>query len=216
MATLGATLSTATFPDSIPYSGKIVGAFGNGDPNYLMAQICNMGGVPSNPSPTSIGTTTARISYFMLPFALTVNTIRFWGIGVTTNIHTCALYRYSDLARLTASLTFSTAANAWGVAGSSLNVTLAANTLYFIAVGANATNGTVSIAAMNPGPVTNNPWRQALPSAWPGNLAAGAGFIGTALGEFAVTAGAMPDPANTLAVQGTGTNGMPAFFLDNA
>ncbi len=45
---------------------------------------------------------------------------------------------------------------------------------------------------------------------------AGPAPSGTALGQFAVTSGALPDPAATLAVQGAWTGGMPAFFLDNS
>jgi hypothetical protein len=55
-----------------------------------------------------------------------------------------------------------------------------------------------------------------LPSARPGNLDADLGYVSSALGQFAVTTGALPNPAATLAVAGAWTGGMPAFFLDNA
>lgn len=198
---------------------KIAGAHGDGNPNGLMAMLNAWAAAPVNPTPTNISTSVARISYFMLPFDLVVNKIRFWSLASVSNAYSVAIYRFSDLARLTAQLDVNTpGTNQWGAAGSSLNLSLLANTLYFIAVSVRATGTTAGMGAFTIAGAANTPQRVVLPSAGAGNLAAGAGFGGGggALGQFAVTAGALPNPAATLAVQAAWTGGMPGFFLDNS
>ncbi len=81
-----------------------------------------------------------------------------------------------------------------------------------------ATGTTAGIGAFTIAGAANTPQRVVLPSAQPGNLAASGGYAGSEgnLGQFAVTNGALPNPAATLAVQAAWTGGMPAFFLDNS
>ncbi len=197
--------------------GKIAAAWGNGDPGDVLAMLDGQGVAIVDATPTNISTSVARISYFMLDKDLVVNKVRFYGVGSTTNVYRVAIYRASTLARLSAETAFSTSANAWGSVYSALNLTLSAGVLYFIAVSVNATGTTAGVRCLSGTPGTAGPSRNVLPSAWPGNLANSAGFADVpALGQFAVTSGALPDPAATLAVQGAWTGGMPAFFLDNS
>ncbi len=200
------------------WTSKVIGAWGNGDPTLMMGMINNhIGSVAAAPTPTNITISIARISYFLPVAAITINKIRFFDIGATSNIYAVALYRFSDLARLTAELDFNTAGgNIWGSAGSALNVTLAANTLYFLAVSARATGTTAGVAAFTPVPASAKPSTSVLPSAYPGNLAAASNYVAGSLGQFAVTTGALPTTAATLAVEAVWTGGMPAFFLDNS
>jgi len=169
---------------------------------------------PINATPTNIATTVARCAFFKLDIALTVNKIRFFGVGATTNVYRVAIYRLSDLARLTAELAFTTSAQSWGAAGSALNLALAANTIYFIAVAVNATGTTAGVLCCS----GTTGRIGVLPTGWPGNLdidAASPKINAMGFLQFAVTAGALPATAATLAFQGAWTGGMPAFFLDN-
>ena len=125
------------------YFTHLAGAYGNGDPGLLM-QFVQRGSVAA-PTPTNISTSVARCCFFNLPFDLTVNKFRYYGIGATTGLYHVAIYRYSDLARLGIADDFNTAANAWGSAGSNLGISLVANTLYFIAVSVDTASSTVGV-----------------------------------------------------------------------
>jgi hypothetical protein len=197
-----------------PWDGKIIAAFNGGDPVHAMRHIQRASNIA--PTPTNITATVARCSAFRLDADITVNTIRFYGVGATTNIYTCAIYRYSDLERLTASLTFSTAANAWGVAGSGLGLALSAGVIYFIACSVNTTGTTAGIGALGTTVAATTGQIATAPEALPGNLQMSLGYFYGYRFQFAVTAGAMPTPANALVAQAAWTGGMPAFFLDNA
>lgn len=197
-----------------PWAGKIAGAYGNGDPGLLLALMQRDANIA--PTPTNIGTSVARCCFFKLPFDLTVNTIRYYGVGATTNVYRVAIYRYSDLARLMSETAFTTSANAWGAIGGSLNVSLTKDTLYFIAVSVNATGTTAGIASIGDTLAATTGQIQTAPQSLPGNLDADAGYLNGYQFQFAVTSGALPDPAATLAAQAAWAGGMPAFFLDNA
>jgi hypothetical protein len=161
-----------------PNAGKIAAAYGDGNVALMLSMLNGLLGVPVNPTPTNIGTTVARISYFKLPFDLTVNKIRYFGVGVTTNVYRVAIYKYSDLSRLMAETAFTTASNAWGAIGSGLNITLTAGVDYFLACSVNATGTTAGVAAFSTAGLANTPQRVTLPSAQPGNLDIDSGFAG--------------------------------------
>lgn len=198
-----------------PHFEKLAGAFGDGHPGWMLQAMQRAGNVA--PTPTNIGTAVARCSSFRLPFNLLVNTIRFYGVGAVTTTYTCALYRYSDLARLTSSLTFTTASNTWGTAGTSLAIPLYAGEHYFIACSVNTTGTTAGIAAFGGTTAATTGAIQTAPQSLPGNLDFDADILSGYQFQFAVTSGAMPNPAATLAAQASAwTGGMPAFFLDNA
>lgn len=199
-----------------PWSGKIAAAYGDGNPHLVMAGLNNVWST-ANATPTAITTSVARISYFTLPFDLTVNKIRYFAPGTVASAYSVAIYRVSDLARLTSQIDFDTTANTWGAAGSALNLSLVKNTAYFIAVSVRTTGATAGIGCFTPASNTSSPQTKILPTAQPGNLDIDSVFAGQAsLGQFAVTTGVLPDPAATLAVQGSWTGGMPGFFLDNS
>ncbi len=218
----GATGSTgatgAAGADGFTWTGKIAAAYGDGDPNVGLGMLNSILVAPTSPTPTNITTGVARISYFLLPFDLTVNKLRYWSIAAVANVYSVAIYRFSDLARLTAQIDFDTPGTVqWASAGSSLNLSLSKNVLYFLAVSARATGSTAGVSGFTGSAVASRPQSSVLPSANPGNLAAANNYTaGGQLGQFAVTTGALPDPAATLAVQAAWTGGMPGFFLDNS
>jgi hypothetical protein len=106
-------------------------------------------------------------------------------------------------------------ADAWGAAGSSLGVALAAGVLYFVAVSVNTTGTTAGPAAMGATTAAGTGSIQTAPQSLPGNLAAGAGYLNGYEFQFATSGGALPATAPTLAAHAAAwTGGMPAFFLD--
>lgn len=194
--------------------GNLYSTFAECDPQETLRFAIKSG--VTTPTPTNIGTTVARIAYFRPPAAITVNKIRYFGTGVTTNVFRVAIYNADTLARLTAELPMTTASSAWGSVGSSLGLALTANQLYFVAVSVNATGtttGPLAMSAQFASPVVGQ--IAVLPKTWPGNLDIDLGFITGAFAQFAVTAGALPDPAPTIATQAAWPGGMPMFFLDN-
>jgi len=193
-----------------PWKGALVATWGDGNPTDMLQMMYNN---PVNATPTNIGITVARIAYFRLDTAITVQKIRAFGVGATTNIYRCAIYRNSDSARLTSELVFSTTAQAWVACGSSLALALAANELYFIAVAVNATGTTAGLLCRS----ATTGRIGVLPTSWPGNLdidLATPIISPFALAQFAVTSGALPATAPARAAQAAWTGGMPAFFLD--
>lgn len=193
------------------WHGVLAGAYGDSDPHRLLHLMQNN---PINATPTNITVSIARCAFFRLPADLTVNKIRVFGVGATTNVYRCAIYRASDLARLTAELAFSTTAQAWKEAGSSLGVTLTAGVLYFVAVSVNAVGTTAGCLCI--GATTGR--IGVLPTSWPGSLdidAASPIIQPFAFAQFPVTTGALPNPAATLVARAAWTGGMPAFFLDS-
>lgn len=194
--------------------GNVAAAWGDGDPVPALRHMQAAGVV--SPTPTNIGTSVARIAYFRLAQALTVNKIRWFGVGATTNVYRVALYRDSDSARLTSELAFTTAALTWGSVSASA-LALAANTLYFVAVSVNATGTTAGLLSLGAtaGATTG---QMTLPTGWPGNLdidVASPKIAPYGFAQFAVTSGALPATAPTRSGQAAWTGGMPAFFLDN-
>lgn len=193
------------------WKGNIIGAWNDGNPHLLLSQMLHN---PINATPTNITISIARCAFFKLDTQLIVNKIRFFGVGATSNIYRVAIYRLSDLARLTNELAFTTVAQAWGAAGSALNLTLIANTIYFIAVAVNAT-GTTAGCLCHSGTTGRI---GVLPTSWPGNLdidMASPKIDALGFCQFAVASGALPNPAATLVAQVAWTGGMPAFLLDN-
>jgi hypothetical protein len=193
--------------------GVVYGAWGDCDPQDLMDHATTSGTVA--PTPTNISTSVARIAYFVPPANITINRIRFFGVGATTNVYRVAIYNGDTLARLTAELAFTTAANTWGTAGSALNLSLTADQLYFIAVSVNATGTTAGILAFTPTVAATTGQMTVLPKSFPGSLDIDSKYITGAFAQFAVTTGALPTTAATIATQAAWTGGMPAFWLDS-
>jgi hypothetical protein len=190
------------------WEGVVVAAFGEGNPNFTLAQMLHN---PVNATPTNIGTSVARASFFRLNKAITVANIRWFGVGAVTDVYHVGVYRKSDLARMSGDHTITTASQAWGAVASSF--TLAAGELYFAAVSVDTTGTTAGIQCI--GGTTGRIGQG--PLAWPGSLDVDKAnpVIDTGLLQFAVTSGVLPDPAPSLAAQAAWTGGMPAIFLDS-
>lgn len=198
-----------------PWWGNIAGCFGDGNPATLM-RLVQMGN-QTNTTPTNVSTSVARCCLFVLPAAMVVNKVRYYGAGNTSDIFRLAIYRFSDLARLCAETAFSTTANTWGAAGSSLNVSLSANTPYFIAISVNTTGSSAGAITLGTSISAAGGQIQTAPASLPGNMAAATnGYMQSYLFQFAVTNGVLPDPAATLANQANWTGGFPALWLDNS
>lgn len=196
-----------------PHFGYIAAAYADGDPGWMLQAMQRAGNIAA--TPTGITVSIARCCAFRLPFALTVNKIRFYGVGNVSSAYHVAIYRYSDLARLTADLAFNTTAATWGAVGNNLGLALAKDTLYFIACSVAATGTTAGVACMGGTVAATTGQIACAPQNLPGNLAASAGYLNGYQFQFAVSTGALPNPAATLAAQAAWAGGMPAFFLDS-
>lgn len=212
---IAATVTNKTLTDveSFKWAGKLASTMSDGDPGRLMNNVQVSGWIA--PTPTNISTSVARISFFTLPFDLVVNKIRFFGIAITTSVYRVALYNGTTFARLMAETALTTAAATWGAAGSSLNVSLVKDQPYFIAVSVNATGTTAGLASVGTTATATTGTVGVAMTAWPGNMDSDLGFMNGGWGQFAVTTGALPDPAATIAAQAAWTGGFPAFWLDN-
>jgi hypothetical protein len=207
-------LAPAGGDNTQPWFGNLAGCVADGDPGWLMQKVQKAGWTAA--TPTDISTTIARCSAFVLPADMTVNRIRAYGIASTTGVYRVALYRYSTLARLCAETSFNTAAATWVSIGSALNVALLKDVVYFIAVSVNATGTTAGLACMGTTTTATTGNVATIPGSLPGSLAMSSSYLNHFQFQFAVTAGALPDPAATLAAPATWTGGMPAFWIDNS
>lgn len=209
-AAMRTTLGVAAAPT---WHGNLYAAWGSCDPTIAFGLAVNSGSVA--PTPTAITTSVARIAYFVPPVDIVVNKIRYFGCGSTTGVYRVAIYNGDTLARLTSELSINTSAATVGSVGSGLALTLTAGQLYFIAVSVNATGTTAGIMAIGPTGATVGGTVAILPKSFAGNLDLDLKYLTGAYAQFAVTTGALPDPAATIAAQGIWTGGMPLFFLDN-
>lgn len=201
----------STLTHDEPWADKIIGAVTT-DPGEQMLHMQRAGNIA--PTPTNIGTSIARCSLFVPQKDIVVNRIRWYGVGATTTIYRVALYRYSDLARLTSELAFTTVAATWGSVDAG-GVTLLKDVPYFIAVSVNATGTTAGVGAIGGTIAAATGQVATAPGSLPGNMDLDSAYFDSYQFQFAVTTGALPNPAATLAAQAAWTGGMPAFWLDN-
>ncbi len=195
-----------------PWAGQIMACSRDGNPNYVLSQMQLGGNVA--PTPTNIATNVARCELFRPAYDITVNRIRFYGVGAVTGVYQVALYRFSDLARLTSQLSITTAANAWGSVDAG-GVALTAGNLYFVACSVNATGTTAGIGALGGTVAATTGLISTAPGALPGNMDADSSLISSYRFQFGVSTGALPATAATLVASAAWTGGMPAFWLDN-
>lgn len=193
--------------------GNLYSAFAECDPQESLRFACKSGTIAVTPN--ALTTSVARIAYFRPPANITVNKIRYYGVGITSSVYRVAIYNGDTLARLMAETAFTTAAQTWGAAGSSLGLALTAGQLYFIAVSVNVTGATAGCLCMSTTIADTTGRISTLPKSWPGNLDIDAGYLTGAFAQFAVTTGALPDPAATITGQTAWVGGFPCFFLDN-
>lgn len=197
-----------------PWETQLLACTGNGDPGVAMMHMQRAGNIAA--TPTNITTSIARCSAFSPRQDITINRIRAYGVAATTNVYRVAIYRYSDRARLTTELAFTTAPTTWVSIGSALALTLSAGTVYFVAVAVNATGTTAGCGCIGTTVNVTTGRVTTAPASLPGSLAVGSGYLGQYNFQFAVTTGALPATANTLDAQAQWAGGMPAFFLDAA
>jgi len=194
------------------WAGEVIACCRDGNPNYVLNQMQLAGNIA--PTPTNIGATVARCELFRPAANIAANTLRWYGVGAVSAIYTAAVYRWSDLARLTSSITLTTTANAWNSVSLGATLNLVAGELYFIAVSANTTGTVAGIGSLGGTVAAATGQIQSAPGGLPGNLSPA--NLTSLRFQFPVTAGAMPATAGTPAAQAAWTGGMPAFFLDNA
>jgi hypothetical protein len=206
--------STATAVGDEAWETQIISAMGADkcSPALAMLEMQRAGNVAA--TPTNISTSVARCSLFRPPQDITINTIRYYGVGATTNVYRVAIYRLSDLARLTAESAFTTVANTWGTAATSLSLSLTAGEAYFLACSVNATGTTAGVGCVGGTVAATTGQIQTAPASLPGSLNPVSGYLSDYFFQFAVTTGALPNPAATLAAQAAWTGGMPLFFLE--
>lgn len=218
LTTPPATIDADNPAIAYPGAGIVAGCWGNGDPSALL-QLVSSTSVLS-PTGNQITTTVVRCVSFTLPFPLLVNRIRGLGAGGSAlNDIQIALYRYSDLARLTAALAVNgTADGTWIDLASSLGLQLQANTPYFLAIASRTATANTHLMGMGPAKTTTSVGRVGvLPSAMPGSLNVSAGYVVSQFFQFATVAGALPDPANALVAMGSWTGGSTvAIWLDSS
>lgn len=193
------------------WSSKIIGAFGNGDPNDLAALYQSVGN--SAASPTQITTSIARCSLFRLADSIVVNRARYRGINVVTSSYRVAIYRYSDGARLTGQLTFDTPSSAMASVDLAGALTLDADELYIMACAVSATGTNAGVGCFTA--AVNSAAVLAAPQSNVGNMDTDAGYMSTYLAQFSVTSGDLPSTLPTLSAPSSWGGGMPSFWLDN-
>lgn len=207
------TQSSISLPGD-PWAGGIIACMRDGNPNYALNQMQLAGNVA--PTPTNITTSIARCELFRPAYDITVNNIRWYGVGAVTGIYNVAIYRYSDRARMSEQWTITTAVSTWGSAVAATPFTLLAGVPYFVAVSANNTGTTAGIGAIGGTVAAATGQIASLPTALPGSLNLDSGKISSYRFQFAVTTGTLPVTAPSLAAQAPWAGGMPAFWLDNA
>ena len=194
-----------------PWAGAVITTTMNGNPNDALINMQRAGNIA--PTPTNISTSVARCETFRPAFAINPNRLRFYGIGATTAVYQAAIYRWSDLARVTAQLALTTVAGSWGSADVT-GLTLAANELYFIAVSANATGTTAGLGSVGSTVTSTTGQIATVPTGLPGNMNFSQPYLNSYRFQFAVTTGALPTTAPALVAQSAWTGGMPVFWLD--
>lgn len=125
-----------------------------------------------------------------------------------------AIYKWSDLSRVSQQWTITTRANAWDSQLASSPFLLTAGGRYFVAVSANTTGTTAGIGAVGGTTAAGTGQIQTAPGAMVGSMDYDNGFMSSYRFQFAVTAGALPTTAATPALPAAWTGGMPAFWLD--
>jgi len=193
-----------------PWYGVLYSNQNDCDPREMIREW-NMLSV-AGPTPTGITASLARCIMFTPPANITVNRIRLFGVGSTTNLYKFAIYAVgAGNAKLWDSGTVTTAANTWLNIATGLPITLTAGTRYWFCVTAVTTGTTAGFRSMA-APLGTTFW---------GAAAAPIGALSLSLpvcAQFAVSVGVFPAtlPAVAAAAYSGGTTGsVPFALLDN-
>lgn len=206
----------ATGGSSSPaWAGNLHVAFGNGEPEFEIIQSAFSSQTSQSfagPTPTAIGVTVARCVSYRSPYAITVNRIRWYGIGATTGLYKIGMFRASDGVHMFTQTAITTAANTWGSIAPT-QFTLAADTLYWFFITTTATGTTAGLSSPHSTRFTT------APASLPGNLAPSSGDAQFYFGQVAAVAGVVTTPAPTTiaapSFTAANTGSVPLFFLDN-
>lgn len=196
--------------------GQIYGCYGGCDPAYVMHQM-QRGGVIAATA-TNISTTVARCALFIPPRDLTIANLRFYAAGTNAaGIFHAAIYTYSDTAptRLTADLSLTLTAGAWGAAAGG-GVKVLKGVPYFVAVSATAANTVAGIQCIGTTVAPTTGQIQTAPQNLPGSLRASLNYLPGYLFGCTVAAGVLPATLGAPLNHGAWTGGMPAIFIDAA
>jgi hypothetical protein len=188
------------------WEGKIHVAMYDGNPLAEPFQVLSSNTTISPVvTPTNIGIAVGRLVAFRFKTAITVATIRWYGIAAVSAIYTAAIYRDSDGARLWAPTNVNTTANAWGSSTAGLPITLDADTLYWFGIGADTTGTTAGFCT------------PALPRVAAFGLAtpawAGLTTVGLRFCQVTLSAGVWPATLPAKVNAGAWTGFVPAFYL---
>jgi hypothetical protein len=183
-----------------------------GDCNPISGSLLNHMLAVGGPTPTAITVSLARCVQFTPPANITVNRIRCFGVGSTTNQYKFAIYPVgAGTNKLWDSGTVTTTANTWLNMSAGLPITVTADTQYWFCVTA-VTTGTTAGFRSPAAPTGTAFW---------GADAAPLGTRGLGLpvlAQFAVNTGVFPAtlPVIAAAAYAGGTTGsVPFALLDN-
>lgn len=198
-----------------PWFGKLYGITGDCDPDMQWRQVAMNGVVAA--TPTNIGTSVARLSYFRPPAAIAINKLQFYGVGATSGVYQFAIYSVSGntLTRVGVASSLTTGANLWSTVSFGAPINLSANTLYAAAVAVNATGTTPGIACMGPTDAATTGNIAPRLDDWPNGLQGALGFFSSGFAQAAVTSGVLAASLTVSATKAAWTGGMPAIWLDN-
>ena len=199
----------ALSPISDPWAGGLHAAIDDGRPSADREwNFINGPGTLATMTPTALTTSVARCWAYNSEYSLTVNRVRWWGIGSTLT-HRFAVYRLSDGVQVIGPLSLTTTSDAWNSA-SVATIQLVANTPYICAISTTATGATAGLRT-GATPLVSPP----IQSLTPGGLALAIGDHRFWFGQFAVTNGVLPATLPTLARGSGWTAGIPLFFFDS-
>jgi hypothetical protein len=193
--------------ENFPFAGNIIPTCLT-SPGEVIYELQRAGNLA--PSPSNIGTTVARCSLFKPYKSISIATIRYYGIATLNNVYRVAIYRYSDLVRISDQLSLNIAANSWGSISSVF--TLEAGVLYFAAISVSTTGITAALASLGTSVSDSTGRINSSPSGLPTNLL---NYTNSFNFQFSTTSGALPITAPALSAQSAWTGGMPVFFLDS-
>jgi hypothetical protein len=207
------------------WHGVLYGAFGDGNPNTVMAMIQNNGVASINPNTAYVdlaGGKLCRACFFYLPQAITVKNIRFYGTGNTTDRLAATIYERgvgTAWTRLFSEIVFSTAANTWGTVNSGdLSLSLTANKMYMMGLRAVSAYSQSALLCLGRGNTAYNSMNY-VPVTYDMDYAYD--YLQTISVAFPTVDAVFPATLNSLTYadyfygSGTAVGMMGAFFLDS-
>lgn len=194
-----------------PWDGKLHVAIGDGNPTQpaVMFGFQNTVVSVAGPTPTGIGTAVGRLVQFRFRNAITIATIRYFGVGTVSNAYTMAMYKISTGARVWLLDPANTTAATWTAITTGLPITIAADDPHWFGLGTKVTGTTAGLRSPA-SPIASSLGVTTIP----GQLA----NYGVRFAQVALTAGAWPTTLPALAAaafaSGGSTGTLPIIFLE--